>query len=138
METARGNTTIHGGASRDRLERTACGWRETEESVDYLTALIAIVLILQLIVLYSMRTVARRTDIRLPRIEGKLDQIQRHLGIAFEDKAGEMVRPLLLAGNKMKAIKEYRRITGVGLKDAKEAVDAMLLELEQQPQPDKG
>lgn len=106
--------------------------------MDYQIALIAIVLVLQLIVLFSMRTVARRTDIRLPRIEGKLDQIQRHLGIAFEDKAGEMVRPLLLAGNKLEAIKEYRRITGVGLKDAKEAVDAMLLEQEQQAQPDKG
>jgi hypothetical protein len=105
--------------------------------MDYQVALIAIVLVLQFIVLYSMRTVARRTDIRLPRIERKLDQIQRHLGITFEDQAGEMVRPLLLAGNKIEAIKEYRRITGVGLKDAKEAVDAMLLELEQQPQAEK-
>jgi hypothetical protein len=105
--------------------------------MDYQVALIAMVLVLQLIVLYSMRTVARRTDIRLPRIERKLDQMQRHLGIAFEDKAGEMVRPLLLAGNKIEAVKEYRRITGVGLKDAKEAVDAMLLEQEQQAPAEK-
>jgi len=105
--------------------------------MDYQVALIALVLLLQLVVLYSMRNVARRTDIRLPRIEGKIDQIQRHLGIAFEDKAGEMVRPLLLAGSKIEAIKEYRRITGVGLKDAKEAVDAMLLEQEQQQPIDK-
>jgi hypothetical protein len=102
--------------------------------MDYQTALIAIVLVLQLIILYSLRTVARRTDIRLPRIEGKINQIQHHLGIQFEDKAGEMVRPLLLAGNKIEAIKEYRRITGADLKGAKEAVDAMLLELEQQQQ----
>lgn len=100
--------------------------------MDYQIALIAIVLVLQLILLFSMRDVARRTDLRLPRIEGKIDQIQRHLGIQFEDKAGEMVRPLLLAGKKVEAIKEYRRITGVGLKDAKEAVDAIGLDLEQQ------
>lgn len=105
--------------------------------MDYQVGLLALLLLLQIVMLYSMRTVARRTDIRLPRIEGKLNQIQRHLGIAFEDKAGEMVRPLLLAGSKIEAIKEYRRITGVGLKDAKEAVDAMLLELEQQPQVEK-
>ena len=99
--------------------------------MDYQTALIAIVLVLQLIILFSLRTVARRTDLRLPRIEGKLNQIHQHLGIQFEDKAGEMVRPLLLAGQKVEAIKEYRRITGVGLKDAKEAVDAIGLDLEQ-------
>lgn len=38
------------------------------------------------------------------------------------------VRSLLIAGNKIAAIKEYRRITGVGLAEAKEAVEAMPLD----------
>ena len=32
---------------------------------------------------------------------------------------------LLRSGNKLEAIKLYREITGVGLKEAKDAVDAM-------------
>jgi hypothetical protein len=43
------------------------------------------------------------------------------------DKLTE-VRSLLKAGNKIAAIKEYRRITGVGLAEAKEAVEAMSLD----------
>ncbi len=35
------------------------------------------------------------------------------------------VRRLLAAGDKISAIKQYRELTGLGLKEAKEAVDAM-------------
>ena len=35
------------------------------------------------------------------------------------------LRQLLLAGKKIQAIKVYRQITGVGLKEAKEAIDRM-------------
>lgn len=38
------------------------------------------------------------------------------------------VRSLLKEGNKIAAIKEYRRITGVGLAEAKEAVESMPLD----------
>jgi hypothetical protein len=38
------------------------------------------------------------------------------------------VRALLKAGNKIAAIKEYRQITGVGLAEAKEAVESMSLD----------
>ena len=40
-----------------------------------------------------------------------------------------VVRATLLAGNKIEAIKLYRRATGVGLKEAKDAVDAAEREL---------
>ncbi|HTK09361.1 MAG TPA: ribosomal protein L7/L12 [Ktedonobacteraceae bacterium] len=36
-----------------------------------------------------------------------------------------IVREALLSGNKIKAIKLYRELYGVGLKEAKDAVDAM-------------
>lgn len=99
--------------------------------MDAQTALLGLLLVVQVILLFSLRNVTRRTDWQLPRLERKVDLILKNLGIAFEDKAGEMVRPLLLAGKKMDAIKEYRRITGVGLKDAKEAVEGIAWEIQQ-------
>jgi ribosomal protein L7/L12 len=91
--------------------------------------LLATLLLIQVAMLISMRTVSRRTDWQIPRLERKVDLLLKHLNLAFEDKAGEMVRPLLLAGKKLDAIKEYRRITGVGLKDAKDAVEAIEWEI---------
>jgi len=100
--------------------------------IDVRTFLLLALLLIQVLIFFSLKSVTRRTDLRLPRLERKVDQVLRHLGVDFEDKAAEMVRPLLLAGKKIDAIKEYRRITGGDLKDAKEAVDAILLEMEQQ------
>ena len=97
--------------------------------MDPQTVLLAILLLLQVALVISLRDVSRRTDWQIPRLERKVDLILKHLGLTFEDKAGEMVRPLLLAGSKKEAIKEYRRITGVGLKDAKEAVEAIAWEI---------
>jgi ribosomal protein L7/L12 len=97
--------------------------------MDAQTVLLIAVLVLQLLVLAKVRAAGLRTDWRIPRLERKLDRVLEHLGAKFEDDPMEMVRPLLLAGRKMDAIKEYRRITGVGLKEAKEAVDGMDLEM---------
>ena len=100
--------------------------------MDFQNSLLAVVFVLQLLILASMRrNVMRHADWRLSRLDRKVDLVIKHLGIAFEDKAGEMVRPLVLAGKKMEAIKEYRRITGAGLKDAKQAIDMIELEQEQ-------
>ncbi len=68
---------------------------------------------------------------RLERLESKIDAIMRHLGIAegvaAAPSAGSMaeVEQHLLAGNKIAAIKAYRIATGLGLKEAKDAVEAM-------------
>jgi len=43
------------------------------------------------------------------------------------------VTTLLLAGNKIEAIKRYREATGLGLKEAKEAVDALAAQLSPGP-----
>ncbi len=42
-----------------------------------------------------------------------------------QDSFEEELRELLAAGNKMQAIKRYREETGSGLKEAKEAVEAL-------------
>lgn len=71
---------------------------------------------------------------RIDRIEAMMQALCVHLGMnpsALEaqgrsDPPGvEAIREALLSGNKIHAIKIYRSIYGVGLKQAKEAVDAM-------------
>jgi hypothetical protein len=68
---------------------------------------------------------------QLDRIERKLNQILEHLGLdhddpedAFDLSAEE--RSLAAAGRKIEAIKQYRSRTNLGLKEAKDAVDAYL------------
>lgn len=71
----------------------------------------------------------------LARIERKLDLIMQHLEIrdpaSYSDYAqpeGDQfadVRAYLRAGKKIQAIKVYRELTGVGLKEAKDAVERM-------------
>ncbi|MFF9312304.1 ribosomal protein L7/L12 [Streptomyces sp. NPDC014748] len=66
-----------------------------------------------------------RADRRLARIEHKLDLILDHLGLREEDPRLDEVAGLARAGRTIEAIKTYREITGVGLKEAKDAVDRM-------------
>ena len=65
---------------------------------------------------------------RLTRLEKKTDAIMQHLGLAYEPPApggSDTVTGLIRAGKKIEAIKTYREETGAGLKEAKEAVEAM-------------
>jgi hypothetical protein len=61
----------------------------------------------------------------LARIEWKLDLIMRHLDINPHADIPDEVAQLAHAGKKIAAIKEYRRVTGVGLRDAKEYVESL-------------
>jgi ribosomal protein L7/L12 len=68
----------------------------------------------------------------LVRIEQKLDTLLASLGLgaggpmaAGDDPRMAEVRALAAGGRKIEAIKVYREITGLGLKEAKDAVDAM-------------
>ena len=65
------------------------------------------------------------------RLEAKLDAILTHFGITIPESisGGELsqaVRDLANQGRKIEAIKVYREETGVGLKEAKDAVEAYL------------
>ena len=60
---------------------------------------------------------------RLKRIEDKLDLIIASLGVETPpDNLGE-VRDLVAKGLMIEAIKRYRELTGVGLAEAKNAVE---------------
>lgn len=65
---------------------------------------------------------------RLRRIEAKLDLILDHLGISREkvERADSRALELMRQGRKLDAIKAYREQTGASLREAKEAVEAML------------
>ncbi|MFG2476684.1 ribosomal protein L7/L12 [Streptomyces fagopyri] len=66
-----------------------------------------------------------RTDRRIARVERKLDLILGHLGIQEHEPELEQVAALVRDGRKIQAIKAYREFTGVGLKEAKDAVERM-------------
>lgn len=60
---------------------------------------------------------------RVRVLERKIDLVLEHLGLSLPSDEFEEVRRLMEMGRKLDAIKEYRNITGVGLRDAKEAVE---------------
>ncbi len=67
---------------------------------------------------------------RLRRIERKLDQILRHLGLEIKDPTvvalPDEVRRLADAGRKIEAIKAHREHFGSDLREAKAAVELYL------------
>ena len=64
---------------------------------------------------------------RIARLERKIDLVLAHLGIEDRAHAAALseVKRLAHSGQKIDAIKMYREATGVGLKEAKDAVEAM-------------
>ena len=73
----------------------------------------------------------RRSDrARLGRLERKVDAVMKHLGVVYVDPAGpeglsEEVRRLAdNPATKLEAIKLHREQTGLGLREAKDAVEA--------------
>jgi hypothetical protein len=73
----------------------------------------------------------RQLERRLDRLEHQLDLLMRHLDVpqpgldVGPDLAvvDQDVVALARAGRKIEAIKRYRELTGVGLKEAKDAVE---------------
>lgn len=63
-------------------------------------------------------------DLKLARIERKVDLIIEHLGIEGVDELSPEVRAALQAGRKIEAIKLYRAETGAGLREAKEFIES--------------
>ena len=84
---------------------------------------------LALVVLGAVLTVQSRislADRRVARVERKLDLIIDHLGLRADDPRMNEVVALVRDGKKIQAIKVYREITGAGLKEAKDAVEAIV------------
>ncbi|GGS41180.1 hypothetical protein [Streptomyces pseudogriseolus] len=73
----------------------------------------------------SIQTALSRAERRVARVERKLDQVMRHLGLEEEVPRRDEILALVRDGKQVQAIKLYREATGAGLAEAKQAVDAM-------------
>lgn len=77
-----------------------------------------------LLALSAVMTRGRRaTDLRLALIERRLRLLMDHVGIADPEPEAADLLAHLVRGEKIQAIKLYRERTGVGLKEAKDAVE---------------
>lgn len=97
------------------------------------TMLIVVVILLfaNLVVLGLRSSWNQHTlEARLERIQRRLDHISEHLGMDADLPPDvKHLRELIRAGNKIGAIKEYCEQHGVGLKEAKDAIDAVEREM---------
>ena len=70
---------------------------------------------------------------QVAELERKLDFVMRHLGVTYQEPglSGALAEaaPLVKQGDKLGAIKLYQQRTGVGLLEAKEAIDALAVRL---------
>jgi ribosomal protein L7/L12 len=68
-------------------------------------------------------------QLKVGELERKLDFVLQHLGIQYRDAPLSATQAdalnWLRKGNKIEAIKVYREATGLGLKEAKDAVEAL-------------
>ena len=65
---------------------------------------------------------------RVAELEAQLAFLYRHLGLTPPAQAGEAmqeVMAMVMQGNRIAAIAKYRELTGVGLAEAKAAVDEL-------------
>ena len=78
-----------------------------------------------LVAVINLVRMNRGTAHTLSRLEAKLDALLTHQGIRFDPYSDVPARGVdaLSRGQKIEAIKEYRAVTGVGLKEAKEFVE---------------
>jgi ribosomal protein L7/L12 len=74
----------------------------------------------------SLQSRISQADRRVARVEHKLDLVLDHLGLREDDPRLDEVIALARDGKKIQAIKVYREVTGVGLKEAKDAVERLV------------
>ncbi|WP_189042744.1 hypothetical protein [Micromonospora sonchi] len=89
--------------------------------------LLAVLLVLVIGLLFAQtpsRRESARTAYRLAALERRLALVMQHLGVPDPDPLPVEVQEHLARGDKIQAIAAYRKATGVGLAEAKEAVEA--------------
>ncbi|MFF4100134.1 hypothetical protein [Streptomyces sp. NPDC001903] len=87
-----------------------------------LLALIATASWITSTVTLRMKALERRSE----RLERRLGLVLDHFGIEEPEPAGlDGVRALVRDGRTVEAIRVYRRVTGAGLLEAKQAVEAL-------------
>jgi ribosomal protein L7/L12 len=90
--------------------------------------LVSLVVIIGLIVALQAGKSTKPDQTRLASVERKLQLVMDHLGIVEPEVDMPDVVRALEQGNKIEAIKAYRKATGATLADAKAAVDVMAVQ----------
>jgi ribosomal protein L7/L12 len=91
--------------------------------------LLPLALLLGLWPMSNLSRQAERQARQLRAIERRIQLIMDHLGASEPAQPMPEVMRHLEAGRKLPAIKAYREVTGVSLKEAKEAVEALEAQL---------
>ena len=89
--------------------------------MDNTLCLLLVAIILLVIVLGQLGSLRSH----VARMEFRLNALLENLGIEPSKDVDPEVRRLAESGEKIAAIKRYREITGVGLKEAKDAVERL-------------
>lgn len=95
-----------------------------------IATLVGVAVLVLLLALAGRGGSTRQLERRLDRLERKVDLLLQHLDVPQpgldlgpDIAVDQDVVALARAGRKIEAIKRYREITGVGLKEAKDAVE---------------
>ena|SRR5579863_6499632 len=89
----------------------------------------AILLIAVLALLSALRSLTANLERKIDRLATKLDLLLKANGIDPEPSSlgfSDRVRKAVADGRKIEAIKIYREETGLGLRDAKDAIDKLM------------
>ncbi len=90
---------------------------------NFMSAAIAAIMVIMFLSL-KLSSIEKRIG-RLSQLDAKLDLLLKHAGLEFDpyENVSPAVVQALQRGEKIQAIKHYREATGVGLAEAKEAVE---------------
>jgi ribosomal protein L7/L12 len=89
---------------------------------EVLTALTLLGVVLMIV---QLSISAARTAAKLDVVHYKMDVLLKQAGVDLQEIMRRELEPHLRVGNKIEAIKIYRIYTGVGLAEAKAAVEKM-------------
>lgn len=82
-------------------------------------------IIIGLITLIGLSTTISQMRNDIARLNTTLDKIAKQIGVpdTITENIDNELKSLILEGKKIKAIKRYRMVTGLGLKESKEYID---------------
>lgn len=79
-------------------------------------------LVLLGILIFSISYISEAVE-QVKRVDRKLDKIVKSLGLDIDENIDDELKEIIIKEGKIKAIKRYREHTGVGLKESKEYID---------------
>jgi len=87
--------------------------------------IIGVIIVVAVILFMSIENNNKVLRADISRINKKLEKIAKQIGVPNDEKCSmdNELRNIIAENGKIKAIKKYREVTGIGLKEAKEYVD---------------